>query len=103
MLKKTTILSILSVSLCACGYFVALGKEGAKVRIVKTEPLHCKDLGTIKAYAGDYQNATNQLRNKVAQKGGNRVYLLYHTKIEIRPIPLGRMARYMYGRGFYCK
>jgi len=71
-----TLFALISVlSLSGCGSTASLDSHGKNVRIVKKEPLECKELGRFYGSGTATKYAMNNLLNIVGKNGGTHVYV----------------------------
>ena len=66
---------VAALTVTGCGSRPALNSHGKQVKVVKKEPLHCKELGRYYGRGLSTEYALNNLLNVVGENGGNRVYI----------------------------
>lgn len=99
MISKYLGLIVVVLGMTGCGSTASLNSYGSQVKIVKTEPLQCEDIGLFLGRGNAMKYAYNNLLNIVGKNGGDHVYIV---RLEETSGVIGN-DQTAYGRGFNCR
>jgi len=94
----------IAISCTACGSSAKLTRAGNSIKVSKKEPVHCKELGKFMGKGTLHKYALNDLKNRVAEKGGDHLYIVNAMEFKGKgaTFAIGN-DHYVHGYGFKCR